>query len=182
MALQFGRSVTLYTGINDSLQLLVRGTTGPDTLDAAYLLTPIAPAVILTAKPTQTPVRQPVACDVGERERQQLCCERRHHRGWLGRCASHLGRSRGDVQVRRALCNMRFAVLPALVGRSDGVGALRGGAADRAPVATPCESRVGQSVTLAWTSEGADSCVATGGRPGDGWMGTLRHQRAEGHQ
>ena len=39
--------------------------------------------------------------------------------------------------------------------------------------ATPSESRIGKSVTLAWTSEGADSCVATGGRPGDGWTGTL---------
>ena len=106
-ALQFGRSDTLYTGINDSLHLLVRGTTGPDTLDAAYLLTPIAPAVILTAKPTQAPVRQPVACDVGERERQQLCCKRRHHRGRLGRCASHLGRSRGNVRCggRCAICD-----------------------------------------------------------------------------
>jgi hypothetical protein len=28
-------------------------------------------------------------------------------------------------------------------------------------------------VTLAWTTEGADSCMATGGRPGDGWAGTL---------
>ena len=39
--------------------------------------------------------------------------------------------------------------------------------------ATPLKTQVRKDVTLAWTSEGADSCVATGGRPGDGWTGTL---------
>lgn len=31
----------------------------------------------------------------------------------------------------------------------------------------------GQSVSLIWSSKNADSCVASGGEPGDGWSGTL---------
>jgi hypothetical protein len=32
---------------------------------------------------------------------------------------------------------------------------------------------VGQSVSLTWSSKNADSCAATGGSPGDGWIGSL---------
>jgi hypothetical protein len=39
--------------------------------------------------------------------------------------------------------------------------------------ATPLQTQVRKEVILAWTSEGADSCVATGGRSGDGWTGPL---------
>ena len=72
--------------------------------------------------------------DVGERERQQLYCERRHLRRWLGRRASDLGRSDGNVRCggRCAICDSLYR--RPFVGRSDGVGALRGSTTDRAPV------------------------------------------------
>jgi len=172
-ALKFGSAVTLYTGINDSMQLLVRGTTGPDTLDAAYLLTPIAPTVTLTAKPTQAPVRQPVALAwVSENANSCVASGGTAGDGWAGTRpttgeATVTSGATGAVQYAirctagplpgEATVSVRYEAAPPTVRLS----------------ATPSESRVGKSVTLAWTSEGADSCVATGGRPGDGWTGTL---------
>ena len=175
-ALEFSNALSVKATINDSLYLLAVVTdlsTSPHTLNAAYLLTPIAPTVTLTAKPTQTPVRQPVALSwVSENVNSCIASGGTTGDGWAGtrptsgevsltsgaagtvqyaiRCTA--GPLSGETKV-----SVRYEAAPPTVRLS----------------ATPSESRVGKSVTLAWTSEGADSCVAIGGRPGDGWTGTL---------
>jgi hypothetical protein len=148
-------------------------STEPDTLDAAYLLTPMAPTVTLAAKPTQTPVREPVALTwVSENANSCVASGGTTGDGWTGMRATS-GETTvqsgvaGDVQYSirctagplsgEATVSVRYEAAPPIVRLS----------------ATPSETRVGRSVTLAWTSEGADSCVATGGRPGDGWTGAL---------
>jgi probable HAF family extracellular repeat protein len=174
--LQFNSALWPGTTINDSLYVLVAVadySTEPDTLDAAYLLTPMAPTVTLAATPTQAPVRQPVALTwVSENANRCVASGGTTEDGWAGMRATSgettvMSGAAGDVQYAirctagplsgEATVSVRYEAAPPTVRLS----------------ATPSETRVGRSVTLAWTSEGADSCVATGGRPGDGWTGAL---------
>jgi probable HAF family extracellular repeat protein len=175
-ALEFNSALWGKATINDSLYLLVVVTdfsTEPDTLDAAYLLTPIAPTVTLTAKPTQTPVRQPVTLTwAGENANSCAASGGTPGDGWADARASS-----GEVTVTSGAAGaVQYAIRCAAGPLSeDATVSVRYEAAPPTVrlSATPSTTRIGKQVVLAWTTEGADSCSATGGRAGDGWTGTL---------
>jgi probable HAF family extracellular repeat protein len=172
-SLQYGSLSSPIVRINDSMYLLVIAAAGPDTLDAAYLLTPIAPAVTLTAKPVQAPVRQPVALTwVSENSNSCVASGGISGDGWAGERPTS-----GEVSVTSGAEGAAEYALRCTAGPLSGEATVSV-RYDAAPPtvrlsATPSESKVGKSVTLAWTSEGANDCVATGGLTGDGWAGPL---------
>jgi probable HAF family extracellular repeat protein len=171
--LQVGSSVSLSVTINDSMYLLVFATAGPDTLDAAYLLTPIAPTVTLTAKPMQASVRQSVTLAwVSENANSCTASGGTAGDGWAGARPTS-----GEATVTSGAAGAVQYVIRCSAGPLSRESAVLVTYAAAPPTVrltvTPSVSRVRKLVTLAWTSEGADSCMATGGRPGDGWAGTL---------
>ncbi|NJD31743.1 MAG: hypothetical protein FIB04_07645 [Gammaproteobacteria bacterium] len=172
-AFQLSDAVPLYAGINDNMYLLVRATTGPDTLDAAYLLTPIAPTVTLTARPAQTSVRQPVVLTwVSENANSCVASGGTTGDGWAGTRPTS-----GEVSLTSSAAGAVRYAIRCSAGPLASESAVQVTYAAAPPTVrltvTPSVSRVHKLVTLAWTTEGADGCTATGGLPGDGWAGTL---------
>jgi hypothetical protein len=175
-ALQLGNANEVRVTINDGAYLLITGTNTlaePDTLEAAYLLTPIAPTLTLAATPTEAPVRQPIRLTwVSENANSCAAGGGTPGDGWAGERPTSGQYTVTSSLVGEARYSMRCSAGP-LAAESQAM--VRYAAAPPAVrlSATPAESRVRRNVTLAWTTEGADSCVATGGRPGDGWQGAL---------
>jgi hypothetical protein len=140
-------------------------------------LTPIAPTLpptlTLTASPTQAPVRTSVTLTWSSQNANNCVATGGvTGDGWAGaRPAS------GQASVTATVAGstqyaMRCTAFPLSADAQVSV------LYDPAPPtvrlsATPSKTEVRTQVTLAWTAEGADSCVATGGRPGDAWTGTL---------
>ena len=175
-ALQLGNANEVRVTINDGAYLLITGTNTlaePDTLEAAYLLTPIAPTLTLAATPTEAPVRQPIRLTwVSENANSCAAGGGTPGDGWAGERPTSGQYTVTSSLVGEARYSMRCSAGP-LAAESEVM--VRYAAAPPAVKlsATPAQSRVRRNVTLAWTTEGADSCVATGGRPGDGWSGML---------
>jgi hypothetical protein len=175
-ALQLGNPNAVRVDINDGPYLLVTATNTlaePDTLEAAYLLTPIAPTLTLAATPTEAPVRQAVRLTwTSESTNGCVAGGGTPGDGWSGdRPTSGQFTVTSNV-VGEARYAMRCSAGP-LAAESQVL--VRYAAAPPAVrlSATPAESRVRQNVTLGWATEGADGCAATGGRSGDGWQGAL---------
>ncbi len=174
--LQLGNANELQVTINDGPYLLVVATdtaAEPDTLAAAYLLTPVAPTVTLTAGSVEAPVRTPVTLTWNSQSANS--------------CVATGGVS-GDGWAGTRSASGQFAVTSGLPGGVEYVIRCSAGplSADSrvlvtyaaAPpslriTATPSVSPVGKAVVIVWSADGADGCTATGGQPGDGWAGVL---------
>jgi hypothetical protein len=174
--LQLGNPTELSVAINDAPYVLViaTGKAGEQsTLEAAYLLTPIAPTVTLKAVPSVAPVRTPVTLTWSSQNANSCVATGGvTGDGWAGARPTS-----GQITVTANAAGTAEYAMRCTAGplsAEANVSVLY----DPAPpavrlTATPSASRVGKSVTLAWASEGADSCVAIGGRSGDGWTGIL---------
>ena len=175
-ALQLGRANAIQVTINDGPYLLITATdtlAEPDTLEAAYLLTPISPTVTLSASSGAVPVRTSVTLTWSSQNANSCVATGGvAGDGWAGTQPTS-----GQVTVTSGVAGaVQYAIRCSAGPLASDSAVLVTYAAAPPTVrltATPSVSRVRAAITLAWTTEGADSCMATGGRPGDGWVGTL---------
>jgi hypothetical protein len=175
-ALQLGKANNLQVTINDGPYLLVIATdtaADPDTLEAAYLLTPVAPTVTLTAVPSAVPVRTSVTLTWSSQNANScVAIGGVAGDGWAGTRPTS-----GQATVTSTVVGTTQYSVVCAAGPLSSEGQMSVLYSAAPPVvrlaATPPQARVRNQITLAWTSEGADSCAATGGRAGDGWTGIL---------
>jgi hypothetical protein len=175
-ALQMRQTTHVRTQVNDAAQILVigsRATTDGTALEAAYLLTPVVPVVTLTAVPSSVAVRTSVT--LTWRSQNANSCVATGGvagDGWAGTQPAS-----GQVTVTSGVPGaVQYAIRCSAGPLASDSAVLVTYAAAPPTVrltATPSVSRVRAAITLAWTTEGADNCMATGGRPGDGWVGAL---------
>ena len=174
-ALQLGDADQVSVTINDAAYLLVIAldTAKPDTLEAAYLLTPIAPTATLTALPGIVPIRTSVTLAWSSQNANSCVATGGvTGDGWAGTRPTS-GQATVTASVAGTVSySLRCTAGPLSVEAIASVAYAPAPPDVRLSVA-PTETRVRNEVTLAWTSEGAESCAATGGRAGDGWTGPL---------
>jgi hypothetical protein len=178
--LQMGQATSVLVEVNDAAQILVigyrfttDGTTVGTTLEAAYLLSPVAPTVSLASTPSTAPVRAPVTLTWNAVNANNCIASGGvSGDGWAGPRPDS-----GQITVTTNVVGTAQYAMTCTAGPLSGEADMSVLYTAAPPAvrltATPLQTQVRKAVTLAWSSEGADSCVATGGRPGDGWTGTL---------
>jgi len=170
---------TVNVEIGDRWQILVVATmdppedADPTRLTGAYLLSPVAPVVVVTASAVAVTVGTPVR--LGWTSTDANACVASGGvpgDGWAG---PHATSGQHDVTSGAsgvAHYTMRCSAGPVAGEHSVAVTFTR-----RPPTvsltASPAQARVRGSVSLRWTSTDAETCVATGGQTGDSWTGTL---------
>jgi len=175
-AIDLGNPISIAVAINDGPYVLVTGfryVADNFFLESAYLLTPVAPTVTVTAVPNSVAVRTSITLTWSSQNANScLATGGVAGDGWAGTQPAS-----GQVTVTSGVPGaVQYAIRCSAGPLASDSAALVTYAAAPPTVrltATPSSSRVRAAITLAWMTEGADNCMATGGRPGDGWVGIL---------
>jgi len=165
--------------VNNAWQILLMSEwirpsqSGYKELIGAYLLTPLNPTVVLSTSTNRARVGTPVTVTWNARDANQCVASGGSgDDGWAGTCPTTGQKEVTSMTPATVQYTITCAAGPLSVETKASV------VYEPAPPvvrlsATPPQTRVRQQVALAWTSEGAESCTATGGRAGDGWTGSL---------
>ena len=153
----------------DRYRFTTDGTTVGTTLEAAYLLSPSRPDRVARLNTLDAPVRAPVTLTWNAVSANNCIASGGvSGDGWAGPRPDS-----GQITVTTNVVGTAQYAMTCTAGplSSEADMSVLYTAAPPAVrlTATPLQTQVRKDVTLAWSSEGADSCVATGGRPGDGW-------------
>jgi hypothetical protein len=170
---------TVSVEIGDAWQILLVATMDPPVdpdptrLTGAYLLSPVAPVVAVTASAAAVAVGTPV--HLGWTSTDANTCVASGGvagDGWAGPHATT-----GQLEVTSGTSGVVHYSMRCRAGPVSGEHAVAVSFTRRPPTvsltASPAQARVRQSVSLRWTSTDAETCAATGGQTGDGWTGTL---------
>ena len=169
----------LVVDINGAGQILAvsewraQSVSGYKVLNGAHLLTPIVPTVSLLASAIQARVGTPVTLTwAATNANYCVATGGVTGDGWAGERAISGQATVSASAPATVQYSLRCSAGP-VSGESSASVVYSLNPPTVSLAATPAESRLGKSVTLNWVAKYADACVATGGRPGDGWTGAL---------